>query len=75
MTAKLSNKRKSKALIQKTAFNIKKYRLRAGFTQEKLRELTNISVSRCESGKYDMTLTTIQILSEQLEIEPYELLK
>lgn len=74
MSAKTS-RRKSKALIQKVAFNIKRYRMKAGFSQEKLKDLTHISISRCESGKHDMTLTTIHILSEKLGIEPYELLK
>ncbi len=75
MQVKYPNKRKAKELIRKVAFNIKRFRMKEGLTQEQLAGKTSITIQRCESGKNDMTLTTINILSEDLNVEPYELLK
>lgn len=77
MQKKISSEGRRKAinLIRKVAVNIKKYRMKAGLTQEQLEEKTRIGISRCETGKYDITLTTISILSESLMVEPHELLK
>ena len=68
-------KRKATELIEKVATNIKKYRTKAGLSQEEVEEKTGITVSRCESGKNDMKLTTIGILSRHLNLQPWELLK
>lgn len=59
----------------KVASNIKYFRTKQSISQEQLREQTGLSISRLESGKYDMTLTTLNILSNHLKIEPWELLK
>lgn len=49
--------------------------MKAGLTQEQLEEKTRIGISRCETGKFDMTLTTLCILGESLKVEPHEFLK
>lgn len=62
-------------LIQKVANNIKYYRIKNKLTKEQLQDMTGITISRCESGKHDMTLTTLGILSRHLGIKPSQLLK
>ena len=71
----VTKKRKAAELIAKAAFNIKQYRMRAGLTQEQLEDRTRVTISRCETGKYDITLTTLSIISKALKVEAYELLK
>ena len=68
-------KRRDKKLIEQAASNIKHHRMKKGWSQEKLQERTGLSIARYESGKKDMTLTTLGILSKHLSIESYELLK
>lgn len=68
-------KRKAPTLFMKVANNIKFFRIKQGVSQERLREETGLSISRLESGKYDMTLTTIHVISKALNIEPYKLLQ
>ncbi len=70
-----TKKRKATALIEKVAMNIRKYRSKEGLSQEELENKTGITISRCESGKNDMKLTTISILSKSLNVQPHELLK
>lgn len=72
-----SKKRKRYAgeFIRQVANNIRHYRMKERYSQEELQEKTGIKISRCETGKYDMTLTTIAILSKELKIEPSELVK
>ncbi|TAL58078.1 MAG: XRE family transcriptional regulator [Bacteroidetes bacterium] len=70
-----NKRRKEIGLIQCVAKNIAKFRLKKKLSQEELRNKTGLEVARCESGKYDMTLTTIGILAKHLEIESFLLLK
>ena len=72
---KTNRRRKSKEFIKQVSTTIKFSRMKKNFTQEELEKKSGITVSRCESGKYDMTLTTISILSKHLNIYPWELLK
>lgn len=74
MTAR-KRKRIETELIHRVASNIKYYRIKNNLTKEKLQDMTGITISRCESGKHDMTLTTIGILSKHLGIKPSQLLK
>lgn len=67
-------KRQDSKLLEKVARNLKYHRMKKGWSQEKLQEGTGLAVARYESGKKDMTLTTISILSNYLQVEPYELL-
>ena len=71
----MSERKKAVELIMRVAFNIKKFRIQIKLTQEQLESMSGVSVARCESGKQDMTLTTIGVLSEHLSIEPHQLLK
>ncbi len=68
-------KRYEREFLAQVAHNIRYYRLKKIFSQEELQEKTGIKISRCETGRHDMTLTTIRIISRYLEIEPCELLK
>ncbi len=72
MTAK---KRHATKLIEQVASNIKYYRTKKRMSQEKLQEETGLAIFRYESGRQDMTLTTIDVLARHLDIDPYELLK
>lgn len=67
--------RKETRLIVQVAHNIKKMRLRLNLSQQQLGDACGLKISRYESGKVDMTLTTLSILSKHLKIEPYEFLK
>ena len=62
-------------LLEKAGKNIKHYRLQKGISQEKLEYETGIAISHCESGKRNITLSTLGILSKHLNIEPWQLLK
>ncbi len=62
-------------LITRVSDNIRKFRIKSELTQEQLQEISGADIYRCESGKRDMTLTTINKLSKHLKVEPYELLK
>lgn len=58
--------------------NVKYYRLSAGYTQEKLAELCNLSaryVSDIENVKGNIPIDTIEEIAKALNIEPYMLLK
>ncbi|TAL62597.1 MAG: XRE family transcriptional regulator [Bacteroidetes bacterium] len=68
-------KRVARELIQKVAGNVKIHRMKRRMTKEKLEDETGLTIARYESGKNDMTLTTLSILSKHLNIEPYQLLK
>ncbi|MBI3502592.1 MAG: helix-turn-helix transcriptional regulator [Bacteroidetes bacterium] len=72
---KKSKQRKDGKLIAYAAKRIRMVRKANGITQEQLEDKTGIKISRCESGKYDMTLTTLGILSRHLGVEPWQLLK
>ena len=68
-------RRKAVYLIEKVSANVAKYRLLKKFSVEQLEDLTNLNIVRCESGKYDMNLTTIDILSKYLDVAPTQLLE
>jgi transcriptional regulator with XRE-family HTH domain len=71
-----SNKRRKEPdLLARLGFNIRKYRIMSGLTQEQLEEKTRVTISRCEAGKYNMTVSTLSIISKALKVEAYELLK
>ncbi len=70
-----AQKRQATELIKIVANNIKQYRLKKNLSQERLEDETGLTIARYESGNHDMTLTTICILSQHLDLEPYELLK
>ena len=72
---KQKKSRRDYILIKRVAGNIKKYREHKNLSQEQLQEKTGLAVSRYESGKHDMTLTTLSILSKHLDVETYQLLK
>lgn len=73
--AKQKKSRRNYKLIQQVAGNIKKYREKMHLSQEELEKNTGLAVFRYESGKHDMTLTTLSILSKGLMVESYQLLK
>ena len=72
MTAK---KRHASKLIEKVASNIKYQRMKNGLSQERLGDETGLAIERYESGRYDLTLTTINVLAERFNIEPHILLQ
>jgi len=58
--------------------NLKYYRIKKLYSQEKLGELTDLSpryISTIECGRYSPTIVTIEKLAEALEIEAYILFK
>lgn len=60
------------------SMNLKWYRYKKHFTQEKLAELSNLNpkyISDLERGKYCPSLGKLQALAKALDIEPYELIK
>lgn len=60
------------------SLNLRWYRYKKNYTQEKLAELSNLTakyISDLERGKYSPSLAKIQDLAEALEIEPYKLIK
>jgi len=55
--------------------NVKNFRYRKKYTQEKLAELTNLSVtyiSQLESGLHTPSFETLEQLAKALNVEPYE---
>lgn len=56
--------------------NVRYYRFKKGYTQEKFAELVNLNssyVSELESGKYGPTFENIEIISKVLGVKPYML--
>ena len=68
-------KRRSSSLFEQVAVNIKFYRVKMGISQERMQDETGLAISRHESGRYDMTLTTVDIISKYFGIKPCDLLK
>ncbi|TAL59461.1 MAG: XRE family transcriptional regulator [Bacteroidetes bacterium] len=68
-------KRVAPDLLQKVAHAVIFYRMKRKLTKEKLEYETGLNIARYESGRHDMTLTTLSILSKHLDVEPYKLLK
>ncbi len=57
--------------------NVKYYRFQKKLSQEQLSELLNLStkyISDIESGKYNMSISTLENLSEILNVDPYKFL-
>lgn len=64
-------------LLQIFGTNLKYYRLKKGYSQEKLGELTGLHrtyISDLERFKRNISLDNLQKIAEQLQIEPYLLL-
>lgn len=64
-------------IIQTFGNNVKKYRIKKGFSQEKFAELCNLHrtyISDIECSQRNVSLETIQKIANALEIEPYKLL-
>lgn len=60
------------------SINLKWYRFKNNYTQEKLAELSNLTpkyISDLERGKFAPSLIKIEILANALNIEPYKLIK
>lgn len=58
--------------------NVKFYRFKTGYTQEQLAEKCGLSpryVSDIENAKGNLPIDTLEVISEQLKIEPYKLIK
>lgn len=58
--------------------NVKYYRYKVDYTQEKLAEKSDISpryISDIENAKGNISLDTLEILGQCLKVEPYILLK
>ena len=58
--------------------NLKYYRIKKLYSQEKLGELTDLSpryISAIECGRYSPTIITIEKLAEALDIDAYILFK
>ena len=58
--------------------NIKYYRYKKSYSQEKLGELTDLSaryISAIECGRYSPTIDTIEKIADALDIDGYELFK
>lgn len=61
-------------LLNIFSFNLKKYRLEKGLTQERFADLTGLHrtyISALERGKRSIALDNIEKISNALEIEPY----
>ena len=68
------SKRKAVELISKTNLNIKLRREQLGLNQAELDKITGLRTYKYESGEQEMTLTTIAIFSQALQLKPHELL-
>jgi transcriptional regulator with XRE-family HTH domain len=58
--------------------NIQKLRKQKGITQDQLAELSGLNrahVYRLETGRQSMTLRTLKIIGDALEVRPTQLLK
>ena len=64
----MSRQRKNTILISKIAIRIKKLRDEKSITQEKFFIDTDIHIARIESGKSNVTVSTLSSICEYLEI-------
>ncbi|MPM21790.1 hypothetical protein SDC9_68240 [bioreactor metagenome] len=67
----------SKNIIDIFAANVKRYRLHAGISQEKLAELACLHrtyISAIECKRRNISIENIQKIADALEIDPYKLL-
>ena len=58
--------------------NVRRIRLKKGWTQERFAEVSGISqqyISSLESGRRNPTVVTLHELAQALEVSPIELLK
>lgn len=63
-------------LIQIFAYNVKKYRIEKGLTQEALAELTGLHrtyISAIERERRNISIENIEVIANALDIEPYRL--
>lgn len=64
-------------LIHTFAINVKKYRLEAGLSQEKLAELADLHrtyISAIERERRNISIENIEKIADTLNVEPYKLL-
>ncbi len=64
-------------LVKVIAANIRHYRLKRGFTQERLADMIkmdNGTISRFELGKMSPNAETLEKIAKALDIEPHQLL-
>lgn len=64
-------------LIHTFAINVKKYRLEAGLSQEKLAELADLHrtyISAIEHERRNISIENIEKIADTLNVEPYKLL-
>lgn len=70
---------KSKYVLKEYfSINLKWYRFKGNYTQERLAELCNLTpkyISDLERGKFAPSLLKIEIIANALNIEPYRLIK
>lgn len=67
----------SQYLLNNIARNVRNYRLQKGFSQEKLAEKCNFHrtyIGSIERGERNLTLSTLEILSKELNISIAQLL-
>ncbi|NRB38344.1 MAG: helix-turn-helix transcriptional regulator [Pseudomonadales bacterium] len=72
------NKTLDSPLIENTARNIKQIRLKLGLSQEDLAALSGLHrtyIGSVERGERNITLTTLEKLSETLGVAPEKLLE
>ena len=68
------NKRKALHFIYKINLKIKQRRKELGLSQIELDNITRLKTYKYESGDQEMTLTTIFIFSNALQLKPHQLL-
>ena len=69
---------RARQLIQQLGGNVQRIRLRRGWTQERLSELTGLDLSytqRVERGQVNLTLGSIAAFADALGVVPAALLK
>ncbi len=60
------------------ANNVKKLRLKQGFTKEELSLLINVDnsyISKLEKNKINITLDKLELLAKIFKVKPYQLIK
>ena len=72
------DKKQNYILKEYFSINLKWYRFKNNYTQERLAELCNLTpkyISDLERGKFAPSLLKIEIIANALKVEPYILIK